>query len=56
MNTGQNVGGFPMFDISATRAWDVTQGDTSVVIGILDTGMDWTHPDLAANVLRNPRD
>ena len=39
--------------INAASAWDVTTGDTSVVIGIVDTGVDWPHPDLAANIFRN---
>lgn len=40
--------------IDAEGAWAVTHGDTSVVIGIVDTGLDWTHEDLAANIWRNP--
>jgi subtilisin family serine protease len=39
--------------IKAREAWDVTRGDTSVVIAIVDTGVDWQHPDLAANIWRN---
>jgi len=39
--------------IDAALAWDVTKGDTSVVIGIVDTGVDWDHPDLAANIWTN---
>jgi serine protease len=39
--------------ISATQAWDVTQGDTSVVIGIVDSGVQWDHPDIFANMKRN---
>ena len=39
--------------IKASLGWDVTTGDTSIVIGIVDTGVDWDHPDLAANIWRN---
>jgi subtilisin family serine protease len=39
--------------IKAREAWDVTRGDTTVVIGIVDTGVEWQHPDLAANIWRN---
>jgi subtilisin family serine protease len=40
--------------IQAPAAWDVTQGDTTVVIGIVDTGIELAHPDLAANIWHNP--
>ncbi len=36
------------------QVWDSTTGDTSQIIGILDTGVDWKHPDLAANIWANP--
>jgi subtilisin family serine protease len=39
--------------IKAREAWDVTKGDTSVVIAIIDTGVDWQHQDLRANIWRN---
>jgi len=39
--------------IQAPQAWDITRGDTSVVIGIVDTGVELGHPDLAANIWYN---
>jgi len=39
--------------INAEQAWDVTTGDTTIIIGIIDTGVDWDHPDLAANMWIN---
>lgn len=42
--------------IKAYEAWNVNKGDTSVVIGIIDTGGDLDHPDLAANVKYNYAD
>ncbi|MCX6135929.1 MAG: S8 family serine peptidase, partial [Ignavibacteriales bacterium] len=40
--------------ILADSAWSICQGDTSVIIGIVDSGTDYTHPDLAANIRVNP--
>ncbi len=38
------------------EAWDITKGSTQVVIGIVDTGTDWEHQDLAANIWTNPKE
>lgn len=42
--------------INAYAAWDVSKGDTNVVIGIVDTGTDWDHPDLQDNIKYNYAD
>ncbi|MBI4685837.1 MAG: S8 family serine peptidase, partial [Nitrospirae bacterium] len=51
-NTGQS-GGRPYSDMSALRAWDFTIGDSNVVIAIIDTGVDYLHEELAANMWIN---
>src|SRR5262245_45461992 len=52
-NTGQ-TGGTPGADIKATSAWDVFIGDPNVLVGVIDTGIDYNHPDLIDNVWTNP--
>lgn len=42
--------------IQAYRAWDYTQGDTSMVIGIVDTGAQFTHEDMVGKVKYNYAD
>ena len=43
-----------MANINAPDAWTVYTGDPNFVVAIIDTGMDYSHPDLAANVWTNP--
>lgn len=59
-NTGQNIMppgydpiyGTPDADIDAPEAWDISMGE-NVVIAMLDTGVDYTHEDLADNIWIN---
>ncbi len=57
LNTGQS-GGTSGADISATKAWDISTGGVTkngdtIVIAVVDGGMDLNHPDLVANLFVN---
>ncbi len=52
-NTGQ-TGGLSGADISAAAAWDIETGNGQVIVGVVDTGIDFTHEDLAVNIYTNP--
>jgi subtilisin family serine protease len=57
-NTGQSVNGtagVTSDDIGFVRAWGLAQTSaTPVVVAVIDTGMDYTHPDLAPRIWINP--
>ena len=50
-NTGQ-TGGIPGIDINIEPAWRITKGNGNIKIAIVDQGVDLTHPDLEANLLK----
>lgn len=47
LNQGNDI------DIDAPEAWDKSKGSDGIVVAVIDTGIDWNHPDLVANMWTN---
>jgi len=41
------------YDIDGPEAWDIETGDSNIIIAIIDTGVDYNHPDIKDNIWRN---
>ena len=56
-NTGQNIrgnNGTPDADIDAPEAWTQLNNPSEILVGIIDTGVDYNHEDLSAHIWTNP--
>jgi len=55
-NTGQTVNGTSgtaNIDMDAPRAWQCVTSGSQVIIGVIDSGVDWHHPELSGNIWIN---
>ncbi len=59
-NYGQDapsgVSGIEGADIEALNAWEISTGSKEIVVAVVDTGIDYTHPDLQKNIFVNEKE
>lgn len=56
INTGDQdflFGSIAGADVNCAEAWEKCTGDPSVIVAVMDEGVEWSHPDLAANIWIN---
>ncbi|MGE5327684.1 MAG: S8 family serine peptidase, partial [Deltaproteobacteria bacterium] len=53
-NDALYAGQWALTEMNAPAAWDKSTGRFTVVVALIDTGVDYTHPDLALNIWTNP--
>lgn len=59
LNFGQKINdvrGYPGIDINAFAAWQITRGNPSVTVAVIDTGMDTDHPELLGQCWLNDKE
>lgn len=49
----QSIAGIVGVDIAAEKAWDIETGSQNTLVAVIDTGIDYNHPDLVANLWTN---
>lgn len=56
LNNTAQYGGVSDADIDGPEAWNISKGSKNIKVGVIDSGVDYNHPDLAGNIWTNPRE